>query len=261
MTFQNVFITGASSGLGRGLALHYANAGSTVFAAARRLPELEALAKEVKSGAGQVIPVQLDVADLEALVSAVHEAETKSGGALDLLIANAGIGSPTDARDSDWREINRIFHVNVNAAAATIAAGLPAMVAKNAGTVAVVSSLAAWRGLPSNSAYCGSKAAMQMFMESVRVDLKKTSVRALTIYPGFVKTELTARNKYPMPFLMELDDAVKTMVRGIEKGKRSIAFPLPLALIMGWVAGLPAFLWEILGSEIAPPRPKKPDGK
>ncbi len=106
MTFRCVFITGASSGLGRGLALHYANAGATVFAAARRRDELEALAKEV-SGPGRVVPVALDVAEVDAVAAAIANAEAQSGGALDLVIANAGIGTPTQARKLEWQKVQK----------------------------------------------------------------------------------------------------------------------------------------------------------
>src|SRR5712692_6047850 len=132
----------------------------------------------------------------------------------------------------DWTAVKRIMEVNVTAAAVTIAAALPAMVERNQGHVVAVSSLAAFRGMPGNAAYCASKAALHTFMESVRVDLRKTRVRATTIYPGFVKTEMTAKNKFPMPLLMELDDAVRVMARGLERGAKTIAYPLPLVAMI-----------------------------
>ena len=239
---MNVFITGASSGLGRGLALHYARSGATVHAAARRKAELEKLAQE----APDIVPVVVDVADTDALVAAIRAAEAASGGALDLVIANAGIGSPTNARKMDWRVVKQIFDVNVTSAAVTIAAALPAMVERNAGHVCAVASLAAFNGMPGNATYCASKAAIHTFMESVRVDLRKTSVRATTIYPGFVKTEMTARNKFPMPFLMELDDAVRVMTRGLDRGDATIAYPLPMAALVKTLGALPRAVYEPL---------------
>src|SRR6266851_706750 len=192
MTPRSVFITGASSGLGRGLALHYARAGATVHAVARREPELQALAAEAPKGS--VAPVVLDVTDTERLVEAIHAAEAASGGALDLVIANAGVG------------------------------------------------------IPANAAYCASKAALHVFMESVRVDLRGTGVRATTIYPGFVKTEMTAKNKFPMPFLMELEDAVRATARGIERGKATIAYPLPMAALARLLAAVPRSVYEPLAA-------------
>jgi NADP-dependent 3-hydroxy acid dehydrogenase YdfG len=243
--FQSVFITGASSGLGRGLALHYAREGATVHAAARRRAELESLAHDAAgAGApGRIVPVVLDVADEEALVAALAAAEAADGG-LDLVVANAGISEPTSARKMNWRKVKRVLDVNVSAAAVTVAAALPAMVARGRGTVVGVSSLAGFRGFPGNAAYCASKAALHVFMESVRVDLRGTGVRALTIYPGFVKTEMTAKNRFPMPFLMELDDAVKRMADGIARGEPTVSFPLPARALVRLLGALPRSLYE-----------------
>jgi short-subunit dehydrogenase len=254
MTFKTVFITGASSGLGRGLSLHYARAGATVFAAARRKEQLDSLAAEVKEG-GRVVPMPLDVCDLEALAAAVHSAEGESGGALDLVVANAGVGEPTHGRNLDWSRVKQILDVNVTAALATVCAALPAMVAHNRGTVAAMSSLAAFRGLPGSAAYCASKSALHTFMESLRVDLTGTEVVAACIYPGFVRTELTAKTRHMMPFLMDLDTAVREIVKGLEKGRGQIAFPLPMAAGVKLAAAMPDILYEeIVGRASAKPR-------
>jgi short-subunit dehydrogenase len=255
MTPRSVFVTGASSGLGRGLSLHYARAGATVHAVARRKPELEALRAEAPDG--RVVPVPLDVTDTEKLVEAIRAAEAASGGALDLVIANAGVGMPSSARKMDWRSVRTTFEVNATAACVTVAASLPAMVARDAGQVVAVSSLAAFRGMPGNAAYCASKAALHVFMESVRVDLRRTGVRATTIYPGFVKTELTAKNKFPMPFLMELEDAVRATVRGIERGKATVAYPLPMAALVRSLAALPRSIYEPLAARSRRPVPSR----
>jgi short-subunit dehydrogenase len=244
---RSVFITGASGGLGRGLALHFAKQGDKVFAAARRKEELEKMAAEAP--AGTIVPVRLDVQDCEALVAAIRKAEAEAGGALDLVIANAGIGQPTPARKMEWRMVKTILDVNVTAACVTIAAALPKMVERNAGQVVAVASLAAFRGMPGNATYCASKAALHTWMESVRVDLRRTKVRATTIYPGFVKTEMTAKNKYPMPFLMELDDAVQVMAKGIARGARTIAYPLPMVALTRTLAAIPSSLYEPLAGK------------
>ena len=247
---RTIFITGASSGLGRGLSLHFAREGATVYAAARRKDELSKLAAEASGGSGSIIPVPLDVQDSEALVRAIHRAEEEAGGALDLVIANAGIGQPTPARKMDWQLVRRIMDVNVTAACVTIAAALPKMIARNAGHVVAVSSLAAFRGMPGNASYCASKAALHIWMESVRIDLRATKVRATTIYPGFVKTEMTAKNKYPMPFLMELDAAVKVMARGLARGAKTISFPLPMSAVTRTLGAIPGVLYEPLAGRM-----------
>jgi NAD(P)-dependent dehydrogenase (short-subunit alcohol dehydrogenase family) len=244
--FRSVFITGASSGLGRGLALHYAREGATVHAAARRRAELESLVHDAAdAGAvGRIVPVVLDVVDEEDLVARLAAAEAAADGGLDLVIANAGVSEPTSARKMDWRKVKRVLDLNVSASAVTVAAALPAMVARGRGTVVGVSSLAAIRGFPGNAAYCASKAALHVFMESLRVDLRGTGVRAVTIYPGFVKTEMTAKNRFPMPFLMELDDAVRRMTDGIARGEPTISFPLPARALIGVLSAIPRSLYE-----------------
>jgi len=248
MPAKTVFVTGASSGLGRGLALHYAREGKTVHAAARRKDELARLAAEAPSGS--IVPVPLDVADSDALVAAIHRAEDASGGALDLVIANAGVGRPASARKMDWSVVRQILDVNATAACVTIAAALPKMVERNAGQVVMMSSLAAYRGMPGNAAYCASKAAVHVFMESVRVDLRSTGVRATTIYPGFVKTELTAKNKFRMPFLMDLDDAVRVMARGIDRGAKTISYPLPMVAVTRTLGAIPRGIYEPLAAKV-----------
>ena len=242
----SIFITGASSGLGRGLALHYAKEGNTVYAAARRKDELDQLAGEAPG----IVALRLDVQDTDALVDAIHRAEEQSGGALDMVIANAGIGQPTPARKIDWAVVKKIMDVNVTAACVTIAAALPAMIARDAGQVVAMSSLAAFRGMPGNASYCASKAALHVWMESLRVDLRRTHVRATTIYPGFVKTSMTAKNKFPMPFLMELPQAVKVITRGLARGARTIAFPLPMAAVTRTLGALPSSVYEPLAGRM-----------
>lgn len=251
-TFQpkTVFITGASSGLGRGLALHYARAGATVHAAARRETALADLADEAARASlpGRVVPVMLDVTDAEAQARAIAGAEEAAGGALDLVVANAGVGEPTPATRMDWRRVKRLLDVNVSAACVTVAAALPAMVARGEGTVVAVASLAALRGLPGSAAYCASKAALHTFMESLRVDLRGSGVRALTLYPGFVKTEMTAKNRFPMPFLMDLDDAVAAMAQGIARGEPTLLFPRAFAAAARALGALPRALYEPLAA-------------
>ena len=242
----SLFITGASGGLGRGLALHFAKDGWTVFAAARRKDEL----KKLEAEASGIVPVALDVQDSDELVAAIRRAEAQSGGALDMVIANAGIGQPTSARKMDWQVVKKILDVNMTAACVTIAAALPKMVERDKGHVVAVASLAAFRGMPGNATYCASKAALHTWMESVRVDLRRTRVKATTIYPGFVKTDMTKKNKFPMPFLMELDDAVKVMAKGLKKGEKTIAFPLPLAAFTRTLGAMPGAIYEPLAGRV-----------
>ena len=235
--FANVFITGASSGLGRGLALHFARAGSTVHAAARRADELARLAAEAP--AGKIVPVALDVTDPEALERAIRAAEAASGGALDLVIANAGFSAKTSGRKIDWRTVKDLLDVNVTAACVTLSLALPAMVARGSGTVVAMASMAGFVAPPATGTYAASKAALQKFIDGLRLDLAGTGVKAIVVNPGFVKTPLTAGARHWMPFLMELEDAVRAIAAGVERGKPVVSLPLPMHLLVRFTAALP----------------------
>ncbi len=235
--FLNVFITGASSGLGRGLALHYARAGSTVHAAARRGDALAKLAAE--AAPGRIVPVPLDLADADAQERAIRAAEAVSGGALDLVIANAGIIAFASGRRIDWRDVKRTFDVNATAACVTLSLALPAMVARGSGTLVAMGSQSWSVATPSMTAYGASKAALQRFMAGLHLELAGTGVKVVTLNPGFVKTPMTAKNRGWMPFLVELDDAVRVMARGIERGDAVVSFPLGIRLLIAMLRAMP----------------------
>lgn len=243
MSYRTALVTGASSGLGRGLALWFARRGIKVYAAARRRDNLEALANEARAASAHIEPVELDVADADNTLARIGELDTACGG-LDLVIANAGCGQETNGRRIKWEPVKQVIDVNVTGAAATLTAVLPRMVERKRGHVVGVASLAAFRGLPRNAAYSASKAFLHVFMESLRVDLKGTGVHVTCLYPGFVRTEMTARNKAPMPFLLEVEEAVELMAKAIVRGEAQYAFPWQMAGIMGLVKRLPNALFD-----------------
>ena len=246
MPYRTALVTGATSGLGRGLALHYAREGTTVFATGRREERLHALVQE----AGENIrPVVMDVTHTEETVETIRRLDEECGG-LDLVVANAGIGGQCPIGKLTWERVKPVLDTNIHGALATLTAVLPRMVERDRGHLVGISSLAAFRGLPGSAAYSASKAALAIFLESVRVDLRETSVAVTTIYPGFVKTELTAKNRHPMPFLMELDDAVRQMVRGIDAKKAVVTFPVPLAAAVRGAYHLPRPLYDLLAGRI-----------
>ena len=146
MSYQNALITGASSGMGRGLAIWFAKKGVTVYAAARRTAELEKLRDECKDFTGKVIPMALDVSDGDRTFERVKKLDEESGG-LDLVIANAGVAGETYGKRIDWPTIKRMIDVNVTGAAATLTAPLSAMVKRGKGQLVGISSLAAFNGL------------------------------------------------------------------------------------------------------------------
>jgi short-subunit dehydrogenase len=252
MDYRNALITGASSGLGAGLALRLAARGTRVFAVARREDRLAQLATDAAAaGDGEIVPVVLDVCDTAAVAETVRRVDTESGG-LDLVVANAGLGRSRPARKLSWeKDVERLLQVNVMGAIATLTAALPAMVVRNRGHLVGISSLAGLRGLPQNAAYSASKAALSTFLESLAIDLDKTGIAVTCVNPGFVKTEMTATNKGPMPFLMELDDAVDVILDGIDKRRTLIEFPWSLTQLARALRAMPDRAYQRLARTVA----------
>jgi short-subunit dehydrogenase len=248
-TYRTALVTGASSGLGRGLALWFAKRGTKVYAAARRRDNLQALAEEARAAGADVEPVELDVSQTEATLERIRELDAACGG-LDLVVANAGVGGQTNGRDFPWELAKKILDVNVTGTAATLSAVLPRMVERNRGHLVGVSSLASLRGMPLNAAYSGSKAFLNIFLESLRVDLRGTGVRVTCIQPGFVKSEMTADIKHLMPFLMETEPAVERMGRAIVRGDAVYGFPWPTARLVGAVKMAPNALFDTVARRV-----------
>lgn len=239
------FITGASSGFGRGLALRMAAEGYTVGISARRRDRLESLAQEVRATGGRVGVYPADVADREALLESIRRCEAEMGP-IDLLIANAGVSTYALPQELDAREVERVMRINFFGAVTATEGVLQGMLERGRGQIVAVSSLASFQGLLRHGSYCASKAAMNGFFESLRLDLVDTGVAVTLITPGFVKTEMTAHGRYPMPFLMDLDPALDIMVRGILRRERLIRFPRPLSTVTWWFRVLPRGLFDWL---------------
>jgi len=243
------FITGASSGLGHGMARRLAREGYAVAVTARRLPELEVLAREIRGEGGEAIPLALDVSDRAAVGEAVA-ACTRELGPVELLVANAGISEQTGARELSAEAVERVMRVNFLGAVYAAEAVLPGMLARDRGQLVAVGSLAGYGGLPLTAAYSASKGALHNFFESLRVDLRGTGVDVTFITPGYVKSPLTDRNAHPMPFLVETDDAVDRMVRAILRRDPLLTFPFPLAAATWLAQILPARLYDRIASGV-----------
>lgn len=238
-----VLITGASSGIGRALGVELGRRGASLGLLARRADVLEELVREVESAGGQALALQADVKDAEA-VRSVTDTLRERFGPIDVLIANAGVGATTHARDLRASEVAEVININLLGAVNSATAVLPEMVARGQGQLVAISSLAAYRGLPKSGAYCASKAALSAFFESMRLDLRGTGVDVTIIHPGFIKTPLTAGRHAQMPYLMELQDATRKIVRAIETRKKSYAFPWQLASIVRAALLMPNFLYD-----------------
>jgi len=238
-----VMITGASSGIGRGLALELSRRGARLGLVARRAAVLDEIVGEIGSGGGKALALAADVQDATALRGAADRLRAEFGQ-IDLLIANAGIGLTAEAAKMEPADLARVFNVNVIGAANSVAAVVPEMLAQGSGQIAAISSLAAYRGLPKSAAYCASKAAVSAFFESVRLDLKGKGIAVTIIHPGFIKTPLTEGRHADMPFLMELQDAVRLIAGAIERRKKSYAFPWQLASIVRLGMIMPNFMYD-----------------
>lgn len=224
-------ITGASSGIGRGVALEVAARGAKIGLLARREELLRELVGEIEARNSKAVAAAADVQDAQAVRTAADRFRSELGP-IDVLIANAGIGTSDHAVQLAPEHAANVIGINVLGAVNSVAAVVPEMVERGQGRLVAISSLAAYRGLPKSAAYCASKAALSSYFESVRIDLRNTGVDVTIIHPGFIKTALTAGREAKMPYLMELDDAVKKIVSAIEKGKKTYAFPWQLATIV-----------------------------
>lgn len=249
------FITGASSGLGHGMARHLARQGFAVAAAARRLDALEDLCREIQAEGGVAVPIELDVADQDQVRRAVARC-AESLGSPDLLVANAGISEQTGGRDLSAAAVERVMRVNFLGSVYAVEAVLPSMLERGSGHLVAVGSLAGYGGLPLTAAYSASKGAMYNFFESMRLDLRGTGVDVTVITPGYVRTPLTDRNAHRMPFLLETEDAVDRMVRAILRRDRLLTFPLPLAMATWFAQVLPPAVYDGLASRLR--REKRP---
>jgi short-subunit dehydrogenase len=238
-----VLITGASSGIGRGLALELARRGAAVGLLARRSDLLQEVVKEIEAHGGKAIALPADVTDANAVRAAVDALQQRFGP-IDLLIANAGVGATVAGRNLEPEGVAKVFNVNVIGVVNCVTAVIPRMIERGRGHLAVISSLAAYRGLPKSAAYCSSKAAISSLFESLRLDLQPKGIDVTIIHPGFIKTPLTADRRAKLPFLMEVDEAARKMIRAIEKRKKSYAFPWQLATIVRVGMVMPNFLYD-----------------
>jgi short-subunit dehydrogenase len=243
MAFANqvAVITGASSGIGWALAKVLAAQHCRVGLVARRLDRLEALAEEIRQAGGWAALAAADVADRTQTLTAIHKVRDQLGP-VDLLVANAGVGAPTFLEPMNIEQIESMFRVNVLGVVYAIEAVLPEMLQRRHGHLAAVSSLAAYKGLPGESAYCASKAAVNSYMEGLRVHLRGRGVAVTTICPGFVKTPMTAMNKFHMPWLLEADDAARRIARALRRRVKVYNFPWQLAILMKLTRWLPDWL-------------------
>lgn len=243
-----VLVTGASSGIGHALALELGRRGARVGLLARREEALIALAGEIERAGGRALALKADVRDAEEVKRAAGRVR-EQWGHVDVLVANAGMSTTTAGTDLNAGEAGEVITINVIGVVNSVAAVLPQMIERGEGHLVAISSLAAFRGLPKSAAYSASKAAVSTFFESLRVDLVGSGVDVTIIHPGFIRTPMTAGRKKKLPFLLEVEEAVRLILRAVERRARTYAFPWQLAGIVRLLRHAPNVLYDRIASK------------
>lgn len=229
------WVTGASSGIGRALALRLGEAGWRVAVSARRAADLDSLSSALP---GSIHPFVLDVTDNAAVAETVAQI-TRDLGQIDMAVLCAGTYLPTTAAPFDRDQFARTLEVNVMGTVNCLSAIMPEMIERRGGHIVVMASVAGFVGLPGAAAYGASKAALNNMAEALEPDLERHNVRLSVINPGFVDTPLTRKNDFPMPFLIQTQAAVDAIMEGLRRPRFEIVFPWQMAVGMKLLAALP----------------------
>ena len=245
MPSPKVFITGASSGIGAALAAYYAREGAVLGLCARRLAATQALLESLRCDGACY---RVDVTDAQTLQAAASDF-TRRFGVPDIVIANAGVGAGTLTENPEDLPVFRtIMDTNVLGLAVTFQPFLEPMRARANGTLVGIASVAGFRGLPGGGAYSASKSAAITYLESLRVELHGSGVSVVTICPGYIRTPMTAANRYRMPFLIDAEDAARRMARVIAAKRRFAVIPWQMALVAIVLRRLPRWLYDRLAA-------------
>ncbi len=251
---MRVFLTGASSGIGAALARHYGARGATLGLVARREEELRQVGRE--SGCA-FAAYACDVREPGVLRAAAHDFMARHG-VPDLVIANAGISHGTLTEHAeDLRTFAEILEVNLLGMVGTFQPFVAPMRERRSGRLAGIASVAGFRGFPGAGAYSASKAAAIRYLEALRVELHGSGVGVSTICPGYVASPMTERNPYPMPFMLQADEAARRIARAIDAGRSLAVIPWQMAIVGRILAILPNALFDRLASRSGR-KPRKP---
>ena len=247
-----VVITGASGGLGLALARHYLERGAILAAIARRADLLQTLSAEFP---GKVYCYQMDVRDAAALEEAASDFISRAGMP-DIVVANAGVsvGTLTEYAE-DIHAFQQVMDVNVLGMVKTFQPFVSRMREAKRGTLAGIASVAGFRGLPGAGAYSASKAAAIAYLESLRVELRGSGVKVVTVCPGYIRTAMTSVNPYPMPFILEADEAARRVARAIERQTPFAVIPWQMELAGRALKWLPCWVYDRLFAH-APHKPR-----
>jgi len=239
------WVVGGSSGIGAAVACELQSRGALVAISARRQDQLD----EVSDGT--MLAVAADVTDPASMTAAASRIR-EDLGPIDLAVLSAGYWKQMTGNDWDSESFDRHVQVNLIGMSNSIAAVLPDMLARHTGVIAGISSVAGYRGLTGSAAYGATKAGQINLLESLRIQVARAGVRVITVCPGFVRTDLTTGNTFPMPFIIDADTAGRAICDGIERGHTEIVFPLQMALLMKAARLVPVALWSALWSRVSP---------
>lgn len=251
-TPKNILITGANSGLGAAIAIEYAKTGNTLYLQGRNGERLEEIANQCRALGATVYPRIIDVTDVNSMQNWIEQADAQNP--LDLVIANAGISAGMGGDGESSEQVQRIFATNIDGVTNTVQPIIPLMLARKSGQIAIMSSLAGIRALPSAPAYSASKACVRYYGESLRGALLRYGVCVSVICPGYIKTPMTAVNNFPMPFIITAQKAARKIAKGLACGRGRIAFPLILYIPLWWISCLSPIITDPVFSRL----PTKP---
>jgi len=213
---KRIWLVGASTGIGEALAIRLAEAGAQLILSARSETKIKTLAAHLRSSpsTSQHQAVPIDVTDIQS-VQAAWTTITAAGEGIDIFIYNAGTYEPMSAQQFDLAQAESMVDVNFRGALRVLSCVLPAFISQNKGHIVLVGSVAAYSGLPNAIGYGASKAALLHLAQNLRVDLANLSIKVQVVSPGFVKTRLTEKNKFPMPFILTPERAADRITRGL----------------------------------------------
>ncbi|RPI18770.1 MAG: SDR family NAD(P)-dependent oxidoreductase [Ignavibacteriae bacterium] len=240
---KNVLIIGASQGIGKALAEEYALAGANLVLLSRNLSAIEEISKTLNSQGHQCDFMQCDISIYEDVKKGIEFALNKLA-TIDLAIINAGVGNPEWMINFKSEGFKNSVSINTFGIAHSLEFLIPIMRKQGYGTIAGITTLSDVRGYPCSSSYCSSKAAASVLLESARVELKDYNINVITVRPGFVKTAMTDKNEFYMPFLMQTDKAAKIIMRGISKRKSLVQFPWFTVMLTRLAKIAPNFIFD-----------------
>jgi short-subunit dehydrogenase len=243
LTGKVAWVVGASSGIGAAVARELRARGTVVAISARREGELDEVAADT------MLAVPADVTDPASLSAAASRIRDELGP-IDLAVLSAGFWQQMSASDWDTATFDQHVRVNLIGMSNAIAAVLPDMRARRSGVIAGIASVAGYRGLAGAEAYGATKAGQINLLEALRINVAGDGVRVVTICPGFVRTELTARNAFPMPFMIDADAAGRAICGGLERERTELIFPVRMAILMKAARLVPVSVWSTLWSRV-----------